>query len=113
MMVKLTGPLKKVVAASKGNFNIALENGKPICDVNSGLKTYGSPKELSYRIVGNIHKDYPKLAEVLDIGEFILRKGFPQKGKLFTAYALEKFNLVEFINRDEQEVKKVELSSKV
>lgn len=41
-----------------------------------------------------------KLQTVLDVGEDILLKGYPQKAKLYVAFMLKKHNLVDFVNAD-------------
>jgi hypothetical protein len=75
------------------------------------MAVYGSPtcyvgQPIGGEVIKNINK---KLKEVLDVGEHILIKGYPQKAKLYVAHMLEKFNLVELINT-EVEVKECQTS---
>lgn len=92
--------------SEKFDSDLRLALGPPICKVENfdGYATYtriSREKRTPFKKAGyggQISDVFPKLAQVLDIGEYILLKGYPQKAKLYVLHMIEKFNLCEIID---------------
>jgi hypothetical protein len=65
-------------------------------DLISQAKAFGyQPK--TQRTLGTLHDTDDRLSKTLDIGEYILLRGYPQKAKLYVAHMIEKYNLCNIV----------------
>lgn len=83
--------------------------GLPICSMS---KPELGPLRLGrWEVRSSLPCTNPKLAQALDIGEYILLRGYPQKGKLYVAHMVEKFQLCEIVRESQKE--KYEIQSQL